>query len=479
MRNLLILIVGIVAASSTTDAALKDAITNVAAPFQREIQKHIDTQKQFLGKLLNIDPDSQLSQLFPAIGQLTNLTKLKECYNPSIGDEEFNIFNNTIFDVIKTYYKVFPENFQLTKFGDKAKNLFQSTQEIGQYTVDCLLNPSEYQLGLTQLTDFSGSEYNSLLGAARNDLEDRLIVSNFRERPKPSNNESDDDDDNDGVSTGSGSSSSSDTTSGSSISRPTSKPRKPLGGIGIGLGRRKRQEVEVDPICFPKNTEPLPEKFDWRKMGKVTPARYQGSCGGCWAFASLAALESAYLIKGKTSNKNFDLSEQQLIACGRKDGCNGGTSVDAFNYILANNGVTDEGTMPFDAKKNNNCDKKKKKKRHARIKDYCLRGIYAKVDGKPEELTDQQIQYAIREYGPVYATLNADHIAVKHLKTGMYSNKKCSKQTNHAILVVGWDKKGWIIKNSWGKKWGDDGFFRMKRGSNMCGLNTYITFPIL
>lgn len=104
MRNLLILIVGIVAASSTTDAALKDAITNVAAPFQREIQKHIDTQKQFLGKLLNIDPDSQLSQLFPAIGQLTNLTKLKECYNPSIGDEEFNIFNNTIFDVIKTYY---------------------------------------------------------------------------------------------------------------------------------------------------------------------------------------------------------------------------------------------------------------------------------------------------------------------------------------------------------------------------------------
>ena len=51
--------------------------------------------------------------------------------------------------------------------------------------------------------------------------------------------------------------------------------------------------------------------------------------------------------------------------------------------------------------------------------------------------------------------------------------------TNHAITIVGWDKKAWIIKNSWGKKWGDGGYFRMKRGDNMCGLNTYITFPIV
>ena len=51
--------------------------------------------------------------------------------------------------------------------------------------------------------------------------------------------------------------------------------------------------------------------------------------------------------------------------------------------------------------------------------------------------------------------------------------------TNHAITIVGWDKKAWIIKNSWGKKWGDGGYFRMKRGENMCGLNTYITFPIV
>lgn len=66
------------------------------------------------------------------------------------------------------------------------------------------------------------------------------------------------------------------------------------------------------------------------------------------AFASLGALESAYLIKGKTNSKKFDLSEQELLGCARKNGCKGGTSVDAFNYILNNDGITDESTLPYD-----------------------------------------------------------------------------------------------------------------------------------
>lgn len=123
-----------------------------------------------------------------------------------------------------------------------------------------------------------------------------------------------------------------------------------LNKITGGLVRQRRQQVVVDPICFPKNKSPLPDRFNWRSQGKVTPARYQGSCGSCWAFASLAALESAYLIKGKTNNKKFDLSEQHLLACARKQGCKGGTSVDAFNYILNNDGVTDEKSIPYDFK---------------------------------------------------------------------------------------------------------------------------------
>ena len=151
---------------------------------------------------------------------------------------------------------------------------------------------------------------------------DRLIISNFEERPAKKDrgdNDSDDSDDNNEANSG-------------------------------ARSRSKRQDVTVDPICFPKNKSSLPQKFDWRSMGKVTPAKYQGSCGSCWAFASIASLESAYLIKGKAKDKNIDLSEQQLISCAKNDGCNGGTSVDAFNFILSNNGVTDEKTMPYNYK---------------------------------------------------------------------------------------------------------------------------------
>ncbi|OTF72132.1 hypothetical protein BLA29_014704, partial [Euroglyphus maynei] len=75
--------------------------------------------------------------------------------------------------------------------------------------------------------------------------------------------------------------------------------------------------------------------------------------------------------------------------------------------------------------------------------------------------------------------MNADDLAsMKNLKKGIYKNKKCDKKTNHAVVIVGWDEKSWIVKNSWGTGWGDKGFFRMKRGENLCGINTYVIFPL-
>ena len=102
------------------------------------------------------------------------------------------------------------------------------------------------------------------------------------------------------------------------------------------------------------------------------------------------------------------------------------------------------------------------------------------VDGKPEKLTDKEIQYAVREYGPVYTTIDGeDDDVLMHYKSGVYSNPKCSKETNHAVNIVGWNKDAWIIKNSWGTKWGENGFLQLKRGENMCGVNTYISYPIV
>ena len=101
------------------------------------------------------------------------------------------------------------------------------------------------------------------------------------------------------------------------------------------------------------------------------------------------------------------------------------------------------------------------------------------MDGKPETLTDEAIQRVIREFGVVYSTIYAADPAMKNYKSGVYNNPECSKETGHAINIVGWDAESWTVRNSWGKKWGEDGFVRIKRGENMCGINTYIAYPIV
>lgn len=110
------------------------------------------------------------------------------------------------------------------------------------------------------------------------------------------------------------------------------------------INRRTKRNVGVDEVCKAKNRSPLPKKLDWRAQGKVTSIKNQGSCGSCWTFTSLAALESAYLIK---KNQKLDLSEQELLSCARKNGCKGGTAIDAYNYFLKRKGVTDEQTWPY------------------------------------------------------------------------------------------------------------------------------------
>jgi len=205
-----------------------------------------------------------------------------------------------------------------------------------------------------------------------------------------------------------------------------------------------------ESLCIPQTKTKLPVEFSWRKLNKTTPAKYQGSCGSCWSFAALATIESAYLIKGKTKDLNFDLSEQDPLRCMKqsKDGCLGGTSMDVFNYIMTNNGVELETALPYNISQTA-CQVDKKKQRLGAIDDYCARGNLFQVNGKPEVLTDEDIQRVIHTFGPVYSTIDSKDLTFKNLKDGVYENANCSTKTNHAITIVGWDAESWHVKNSW------------------------------
>ena len=232
----------------------------------------------------------------------------------------------------------------------------------------------------------------------------------------------------------------------------------------------------------------LPESFDWRERSVVTPVRDQGECGSCWSFASLASLESALLIH-QTNNSNsrnmsvdgLDLSEQQLIQCAKFSGtgCNGGNAKIAFSYIQRR-GVTTARYMPYRAQ-NGMCPFFQQFPKMFHIDSYCIRSSqqYGGSNFEPEQLSDRDIQETLVKFGPLYIAVNADPLNSRNYRGGIMNDPSCNTDVNHAVTLVGYTNQSWIIKNSWGSEWGDDGYFELIRGKNMCGINTEIAWPLM
>ena len=204
---------------------------------------------------------------------------------------------------------------------------------------------------------------------------------------------------------------------------------------------------------------------DWRARGHVTDPIYQGKCGGCWAIAAVGAAEAIYSIKNDHLKQ---LSSQSLLDCARKpfyqsNGCEGGFLDDAFSFIMAN-GLPDEDVYPFIGGDSDEC---KLDARRNLIPITSYRNIKSEKD----------LLEAVNK-SPVPVAIDADQMSFKMYSSGVYDDPACSKTVNHAVLVVGYDSQSWIIKNSWGKGWGDGGYARIKRGKNMCGIIEQSVAPV-
>ncbi|XP_045457977.1 mexicain-like [Melitaea cinxia] len=198
----------------------------------------------------------------------------------------------------------------------------------------------------------------------------------------------------------------------------------------------------------------VPEEFDWRSKGKVSPVKVQHHCGSCWAFSTTGNVESAYAIK---HGKIVLLSEQQLIDCDKQsDGCNGGFPAYAINYLMKNGAMAEE-SYPYEAK-DGQCRFDKQK-------------VQVQVKGCTNiKASEDQLLEKLVQIGPLSIALDGD--AVKQYKGGIMIGDFCRGQdVNHAVLLVGYgkDKDGtpyWLIKNSWGENWGENGYFKIHRGVN-------------
>lgn len=243
----------------------------------------------------------------------------------------------------------------------------------------------------------------------------------------------------------------------------------------IYLGaRRPATERGSAPAAARSAPQPaLPSAIDWRSEGIVTDVKDQGSCGSCWAFSAVGSLEGAHARKSRTLTA---LSEQNLVDCAGPfgcDGCGGGWMTSAFEYVESNGGIDTEAAYAYRAR-----DERCAYRNSSR--GATVRGVVNITQGDTDALLR-----AVATVGPVSVAIDAS-FDLQMYGSGVYTSTSCSKtMLNHGVLVVGYGetstgKKYYIIKNSWGKDWGMDGYVYFDRDvPNMCGIAEAASYPLV
>ncbi|XP_029640587.1 cathepsin L1 [Octopus sinensis] len=230
------------------------------------------------------------------------------------------------------------------------------------------------------------------------------------------------------------------------------------------------QNRSIETSFISDNLEYLPRTMDWRQHGYVTRVKNQGSCGSCWAFSATGSLEGQVF---KKYGRLISLSEQELVDCSSSfgtKGCRGGFMNNAFRYI-ERYGIESERSYPYHAKKQV-C-------KYDRRKVVTFVSSYINVNKR-----ERALQVAVAGVGPISAAIDTHSNAFRFYKHGIYKRNDCNHQANHAILVVGYGTENgqdyWLVKNSWGQRWGDHGYIKMARNyNNMCSIATLASYPIL
>lgn len=194
--------------------------------------------------------------------------------------------------------------------------------------------------------------------------------------------------------------------------------------------------------------------FDWRENQGATPVRDQGPCGSCWAFATHGAFEGSYRIR---RNTDADTSEQDSLDCSGYGDCSGGWW--AFQYLIDDGSAT-EGNYPYTAQKGT-CNSTVERPYGAVIWGY--------VENSTEIPSVTKLKEALCRYGPLAVAVRATRLFQAY-KSGVF-NERDTGSVNHGVTLIGWDDdmQAWLIKNSWGPVWGEEGYMWIHYQSNSIG----------
>merc|ERR1712157_540737 len=210
------------------------------------------------------------------------------------------------------------------------------------------------------------------------------------------------------------------------------------------------------------NGEELAASVDWRSKGAVTPVKNQGQCGSCWAFSTVGGLEGAWEIGTGTLTS---MSEQQLVDCSKANlGCNGGSMESGFQFEEGVN-VATESSYPYTAR-DGSC----------KSSGYSTAIPRGGVTGyKSVGASTSSLQSAL-QHGPVSVAIEADQMSFQGYSGGVITSG-CGTQLDHGVTAVGYTSDYFIVKNSWGASWGNNGYVYISTSGNVCGIHSDASYP--
>jgi len=213
-----------------------------------------------------------------------------------------------------------------------------------------------------------------------------------------------------------------------------------------------------------------PSAVDWSQYCRKV--KNQQSCGSCYSFSALGALEG---MLSRKYGREYDLSEQNVVDCSGPQGnygCNGGFMTAVFEYVKKNGGVNYASDYPYEAKLGSCRFQSGRNK--AALTSYVVipRG------------SEQALEQALNTCGPVAIAVDASPRSFMMYSRGVFDEPICNPdRLSHAILAVGHGVEGgkpyYLVKNSWGTGWGEGGYIKIVKGKNMCGVTNMASYPVV
>mmetsp|Transcript_25 Transcript_25/g.59 ORF Transcript_25/g.59 Transcript_25/m.59 type:complete len:504 (-) Transcript_25:54-1565(-) len=232
-----------------------------------------------------------------------------------------------------------------------------------------------------------------------------------------------------------------------------------------------RALIEDSQINFVPGAVPGNLTKNWVEEGAVSEVKNQGRCGSCWSFSTTGAIEG---INAIVSGKLVSLSEQELVDCDTEHdhGCQGGLMDFAFEFV-EEHGLDTEKDYPYQGVQSV-CDTARENR------------VVVTIDGHEDiPAGDEQEMVKAASKHPISVAIQANHQNFQLYTGGVFDDPECGTQLDHGVLVVGFgtsseDQDYWIMKNSWGPLWGEEGYMKMAMGiepSGICGIAKMSSYP--